>query len=228
MKGQKSKNSQEKIRLVDTRFTDPSTGKMSNWFGYLDYCTDLYNGMWKLEKILENIYKRLNELEISKKQQLSEIVSELEEIKTLQQTLGKISGLEVDAKEQCLEIKQIKQNNQQDGNTISSFDLALITYLATSQIEGIEVNSKKNDSYKIKYFAKVALARLTGNTLEEKKANTWCINAIKYNTEDYSRTLYDWCVELDNKSASEIVKMIKQIINSVTAQNESEHGQLTK
>ncbi len=230
MEGKKNENVKKNISLVDTRFTDSSTGKVSNWFGYLYYCTDLYNGMWKLEKILENIYKRLNELEISKKQQLSEIVSELEEIKTLQQTLGKISALEAEVTALRAENEQLKQNAQQDSETLSTADLALITSLVGISHETLRDYLGNEKAQKVQYFAEVAFARAFRNVDAENHAYSKAANWANYH--DYYNGGYEWAdkwyKETENKSALEIVGMIKQMMNTPVVEKDDDKRPATK
>ena len=222
MEGNKSENVQKKIRLVDTRFIDSSTGKVSDWFGYLHYCTDLYSGMWKLEKILEDIYKRLIELETTKKQQLSEIKGMFGEIKSLQQAVEKVSSLEAEKKEQCVEIEQLDQNSLQGSNLLSSADLAFIISLNNINSEKLEKYLNSILVLKVKYLSSVALARMSKNNYAENDAyNVYKLvaqeNYLNYGGSQIIETL---CSEIEDKSSSEIVQMIKQVLNSTTMQNE--------
>lgn len=222
MEGKKNEIVQKKIRLVDTRSIDSSTGKVSDWFGYLYYCTDLYNGMWKLEKILEDIYKRLIELETTKKQQLSEIKGMFGEIKSLQQAVEKVSSLEAEKKEQCVEIEQLDQKSLQESNLLSSADLAFIISLNSINSEKLEKYLNSILVLKVKYLSSVALARISKNNYAENDAyNVYKfvahVNYLNYGGSQIIETL---CSEIEDKSPSEIVQMIKQVLNSTTMQNE--------
>ena len=222
MEGKKNENVQKNISLVDTRFTDSSTGKVSDWFGYLYYCTDLCKGMWKLEKILEDIYKRLIELETTKKQQLSEIKGMFGEIKSLQQAVEKVSSLEAEKKEQCVEIEQLDQKSLQESNLLSSADLAFIISLNNINSEKLEKYLNSILVLKVKYLSSVALARMSKNNYAENDAyNVYKLVAqVNYLNYGGSQIIETLCSEIEDKSPSEIVQMIKQVLNSTTMQNE--------
>ncbi len=222
MEGKKNENVQKKIYLVDTRTIKSSTGKVSDFFGYLYYCTDLYKGMWKLEKILEDIYKRLIELETTKKQQLSEIKGMFGEIKSLQQAVEKVSSLEAEKKEQCVEIEQLDQKSLQGSNLLSSADLAFIISLNNINSEKLEKYLNSILVLKVKYLSSVALARMSKNNYAENDAyNVYKLVAqVNYLNYGGSQIIETLCSEIEDKSPSEIVQMIKQVLNSTTMQNE--------
>ena len=118
----------------------------------------------------------------------------------------------------------LKQNNQQGNMTLFSIStLSLIISLVGIEHETLREYLGNEETQKIQYFAKVALARASKNGDAENhafsEANAWA----KYH--DYYNGGYEWASkwnnELENKTVFEIVKMIEQMMNGATLQNEN-------
>lgn len=140
----------------------------------------------------------------------------------------RVTGLEAEVAALRAENEQLKQNTQQDSNTLSTAEKALIISLAgiyndhnplTSDYLKIKVANDWSENIIIQYLARVALAKHINDKEKEANAHFWGDYRLK--CDIYKQ----WHDKIKNASDSEIVQMIKQLMNSATKQNENQGPQ---
>ena len=149
----------------------------------------------------------------------------LEVIRNLTEQVSELTNrfIELEAEVAALRTKneQLKQITQQDNNTLSTADLALIISIAgiyndhdplTADYLKLKVANGWTKNIIIQYLARVALAKY----IEDKEKETSAHNWGRYRLDD---SFEIWHEKTRNASALKIVQMIKQLMNSATKQS---------